>query len=173
MFWSTLLLFLSPPFPISLKKFFCVCVFWLCQVLVAAWNLLVVAYRLWFPDQRSNPGPLHWECGVLATGPPGKSLKLKFSWTFHILCGNLYSLCFLKHNKLHAPITRPLSWLFHLLRIHFSQLSGIHSLTAFSKAFLGALPSYTYLLSPFLLLFCSLTPLHSLTSCVSSAYCIY
>ena len=23
----------------------------------------------------SNPGPLHWEDGVLATGPPGKSLK--------------------------------------------------------------------------------------------------
>ena len=26
-----------------------------------------------FPDQGSNPGPLHWEHGVLATGPPGKS----------------------------------------------------------------------------------------------------
>ena len=26
-----------------------------------------------FPDQRSNLGPLHWEHGVLATGPPGKS----------------------------------------------------------------------------------------------------
>ena len=40
---------------------------WLCQVLVAA-------RRIWFPDQGSNPGPLHWEHGVLATGPPGKSL---------------------------------------------------------------------------------------------------
>ena len=27
-----------------------------------------------FPDQGSNPGPLPWECGVLATGPPGKYL---------------------------------------------------------------------------------------------------
>ncbi|XP_059781364.1 rho GTPase-activating protein SYDE2 isoform X6 [Balaenoptera ricei] len=27
-----------------------------------------------FPDQGSNPGPLHWEHGVSATGPPGKSL---------------------------------------------------------------------------------------------------
>ena len=25
------------------------------------------------PHQGSNPGPLHWEHGVLATGPPGKS----------------------------------------------------------------------------------------------------
>ena len=29
----------------------------------------------WLPDQGSNPGPLHWECGVLATGPPGKPYK--------------------------------------------------------------------------------------------------
>ena len=26
------------------------------------------------PDHRLNPGPQHWECKVLATGPPGKSL---------------------------------------------------------------------------------------------------
>ena len=26
-----------------------------------------------FPDQRSTLGPLHWECRVLTTGPPGKS----------------------------------------------------------------------------------------------------
>ena len=25
------------------------------------------------PDLGLNPGPLHWEHGVLATGPPGKS----------------------------------------------------------------------------------------------------
>ena len=28
-----------------------------------------------FPDQGSNPGSLHWECEVIATGPPGKSCK--------------------------------------------------------------------------------------------------
>ena len=28
---------------------------------------------LLFPDQGSNLGPLHWELGVLAIGPPGKS----------------------------------------------------------------------------------------------------
>ena len=27
-----------------------------------------------FPGQGLNPGPLHWECRVLTTGPPGKSL---------------------------------------------------------------------------------------------------
>ena len=30
------------------------------------------------PDQGLNPGPLHWELRVSATGPPGKSLKLTF-----------------------------------------------------------------------------------------------
>ena len=28
------------------------------------------------PDRGSNPGPLHWEHGVLPTGPPGKSLEI-------------------------------------------------------------------------------------------------
>ena len=30
------------------------------------------------PDQGSNLGPLPWEHGVLATGPPGKSLCFLF-----------------------------------------------------------------------------------------------
>ena len=38
---------------------------WLHWALVAAWGIQ-------FPDQGPNPGPLHWKCGVLATGPPGK-----------------------------------------------------------------------------------------------------
>ena len=29
-----------------------------------------------FPDQGSNPCPLHWKHGVLTTGPPGKSHTL-------------------------------------------------------------------------------------------------
>ena len=33
-----------------------------------------MACRTQFPGQGSNLGPLHWECRVLATGPPGKSL---------------------------------------------------------------------------------------------------
>ena len=33
-----------------------------------------------FPDQGLNLDPLHWERGVLATGPPGKSLNEYFIW---------------------------------------------------------------------------------------------
>ena len=36
------------------------------------------ACRIQFPDQGSNLGPLHWERGVLPTGPPGKSLCCLF-----------------------------------------------------------------------------------------------
>ena len=35
---------------------------------------LVAACVILFPDQGLLPGTLHWERGVLATGPPGKSL---------------------------------------------------------------------------------------------------
>ena len=47
---------------------------WLRQVLVVACEHLVVACGISFPDQGLNPGFLHWERGVLATGPLGKSL---------------------------------------------------------------------------------------------------
>ena len=40
--------------------------------LVAAREPSVVARGIWFPDQGWNPGFLHWKCGVLATGPPGR-----------------------------------------------------------------------------------------------------
>ena len=32
----------------------------------------------WFPDQGSNPCPLHWKLGVLVIEPPGKSSSLLF-----------------------------------------------------------------------------------------------
>ena len=35
--------------------------------------ILLAACRIWFPYQRLNLGPLHRECRVLTTGPPGKS----------------------------------------------------------------------------------------------------
>ena len=35
-----------------------------------------VAWRIQFPDQWSNPCPQQWKQGILATGPPGKSLLL-------------------------------------------------------------------------------------------------
>ena len=42
------------------------------DLLVMACELLVAACGIQFPDQGLNPGPLHWEHGALATGPPGK-----------------------------------------------------------------------------------------------------
>ena len=40
---------------------------------VEACKLLIAARGIHFPDQGSNPGPLHWEHRVLATGPPGNA----------------------------------------------------------------------------------------------------
>ena len=37
---------------------------------------LVAACGIWFPDQGLSPGSLHWNLGVLTTGPPGNSLLL-------------------------------------------------------------------------------------------------
>ena len=55
---------------------------WLCWFLVAACELFVVACGIQFSDQGSNPGTLHWECRVLATQPPGKSLQFSFKKIF-------------------------------------------------------------------------------------------
>ena len=38
-----------------------------------ALELLGAPCGIQFPDQGSNLAPLHWEHGVLASGPPGKS----------------------------------------------------------------------------------------------------
>ena len=49
-----------------------------CKLLVVTCKILVAVCGIWFPDQGCNPGPLHWNRGVLATGQPGKSrLSLK------------------------------------------------------------------------------------------------
>ena len=47
------------------------------ESLVVACKLLVVAWGIQFPNQGSNPGPLHWEHRVLASGPLGKSPSFK------------------------------------------------------------------------------------------------
>ena len=46
--------------------------------LVSACKLLVEACGIQFHNQGLNLGPLLWECGVLATGSPGKSLHYYF-----------------------------------------------------------------------------------------------
>ena len=51
------------------------CLFiWLHWILAVAFRLLGVACGICFPEQGSNLCPLHWECRVLATKPPEKSL---------------------------------------------------------------------------------------------------
>ena len=40
-----------------------------------------------FPDQGSNLGPLHWECRVLSTVPPGKSLNILLKCDFFPING--------------------------------------------------------------------------------------
>ena len=43
--------------------------FWLYWVLVMTLGSLVAACGILFPDQGLNPGPLLWECDILAPGP--------------------------------------------------------------------------------------------------------
>lgn len=58
--------------------------------LVVAREILAVARGIRFPDQRSNPGPLHWDYGILTTGPPGKSLLVCLLHRYpHSPCSNL------------------------------------------------------------------------------------
>ena len=51
-------------------------------MLVEACELLVAACGIKFPDQGLNPGPLHWERRVLATGLSGKSLDINIHSSF-------------------------------------------------------------------------------------------
>ena len=48
------------------------------NALVVAYELLVVACGISFPNQELNLDPLPWELGVLATGPTRKSLYYCF-----------------------------------------------------------------------------------------------
>ena len=54
--------------------------------LVASCELLVEACVIYFPDQGSNLGLLHWEHRVLGTGLPGKSLDGIVDGSKQILC---------------------------------------------------------------------------------------
>ena len=65
--------FISVLFLLFIYLFICKCLFiylFLCPGLSRSMqDLLVAACGIKFPDQGSNPGPLHWKSGVLATGP--------------------------------------------------------------------------------------------------------
>ena len=62
---------------------------------------LVVTCRIYFPNQGSNLGPLHWGFRVLATGPPGKYLSALLVGWFplfylldHLFVLLYYSICY-------------------------------------------------------------------------------
>ena len=48
------------------------------SVFIVACGSLVAACRIYIPDQGLNLGPLHWEGGVLTTGPAEKSPSATF-----------------------------------------------------------------------------------------------
>ena len=48
--------------------------------------IFVVVCETLFPDQGLNLGPLHWDCGLLATGPPGRTLVYVTKSSFRLLC---------------------------------------------------------------------------------------
>ena len=54
------------------------CDMWDLLLIVVTCKPLVAAPGIYFPYQGMNPGPLHWKRGVLATGPPEKSLDSLF-----------------------------------------------------------------------------------------------
>ena len=67
------------------------------------WNarlgeFLVAACGILFPGQGLNLGPLHWECGVLATAPPGKSSKFYIcsfeKWKWNNMLHLFKKVCF-------------------------------------------------------------------------------
>ena len=51
-------------------------------IFIAACGSLNYTFGVKFPDRGLNLGPLHWEYGVLATGPLGKTLSCFFSNKF-------------------------------------------------------------------------------------------
>ena len=47
-----------------------------------------------FPDQGSNPCPLHWKHGILTAGLPGKSLYIQFQICIYFFIYYFY-FCYL------------------------------------------------------------------------------
>ena len=66
---SLLLVFLKKK-----KKMTLLFIYLAALVLLASLGSFSCGSGIYFPDPGSNLGPLHWECGVLTTGPLGKFL---------------------------------------------------------------------------------------------------
>ena len=58
------------------------------------------------PQPGIEPRTLHWECGVLATGPPGKSLSLSLSW-------DTFLSSFLEMCPMGSPLSKRCQGLYH------------------------------------------------------------
>ena len=56
-------------------------------------------WDLKFPDQGSNPCPLHWKYGVLTTGLLGKPLKYIFKPYYCFCCLSTFSSFFGNHSS--------------------------------------------------------------------------
>ena len=69
---------------------------WPPWVLVEAHTFFIMAHGIQFPDQGLNLSPLHWECGFVATAPPGKSSHIT-SYSVRHYVGTICSL-----DKVHA-----------------------------------------------------------------------
>ena len=83
LFFSTLLFWVSDllhPSSVSLGlsyivsfPIFSIYFIWQCQILIVALRAFDLHVGSSSPKRRTNPGPLHWGYGILATRPPGKS----------------------------------------------------------------------------------------------------
>ena len=72
---------------------------WHAGSLVVACKYLTAACGIQFSKQGSNSGPLHWEYGVLATGPPGKSLPFLVHLSFWHLTPSVIIYIFLEDHS--------------------------------------------------------------------------
>ena len=66
------------PFPLSFLSFSLLfCVYFLIFFSFSFWPFCTACnMAFWLPDQRLNLCSLHWKCGVITTGPLGKSLPI-------------------------------------------------------------------------------------------------
>ena len=102
--------------------------FWLCQVLAVVCEIFLLWHihcYFWhvgssFLTRNGTWAPLHWECRVLVTGPPGKSLNFLFN----------------SMRNLWKVVSRrvPLSILFHKDRCQWMLLRGMEVEGSVSKS---------------------------------------
>ena len=87
--------------------------------------IFVVACGVWFPDQGSNPSPLHCEHRVLAPGPPRKSLEYSLLFLVNLAKSLLIFLIIQK-------LITQFYWFFFYSLFHLSLLSSLYFLASAS-----------------------------------------